>query len=368
MVNHTDDCGIKMINLKYKMMSLKIAWVKRILRDPTNTCPIMDESCKIPLDLLFKCNVKPQDVMYCFMKTIPRFWANVLTSWCEYNYKKVEQKSSHANEPLWFNSNIRIGKNTIYNKELCEKGVIYIQDLMHMGERFLTFDEILNKFKCKIPFTLYFGIIQAIPKIYKNDILSTKNIPSQLVDKLLYVEKVPKFVYNDMIKTNAPFPTKAFQKFENIFKTNMSQEYYTKAFEQLYKFTISTKLRDFQYRLLHNVLVTNEKLSKWGIQDNNLCTFCNNTPETIDHLMLTCPFSKIIWNHVFDTIAESSQCNVMLNDIEKMLGISDSILADFYNMICVTVKQYLYLCRCCNMVPRKHVAVEKIKARESQRN
>ena len=85
--------------------------------------------------------------------------------------------------------------------------------------------------------------------------------------------------------------------------------------------------------------------------------------------MLTCPFSKIIWNYVFDTLAESSQCNVMLNDIEKMLGISDSILADFYNMICVTVKQYLYLCRCCNMAPREHVAVEKIKeAREIEFN
>ena len=82
---------------------------------------------------------------------------------------------------------------------------------MHMGERFLTFDEILNKFKCKIPFTLYFGIIQAIPKIYKNDILSTKNIPSQLVDKLLYVEEVPKYVYNDMIKTNAPFLPKLYR-------------------------------------------------------------------------------------------------------------------------------------------------------------
>ena len=50
---------------------------ERIIRDPTKMCPIVDESCKIPLELLFKCSTKPKDVMYCFMKTIPSIYSNI---------------------------------------------------------------------------------------------------------------------------------------------------------------------------------------------------------------------------------------------------------------------------------------------------
>ena len=32
-----------------------------------------------------------------------------------------------------------------------------------------------------------------------------------------------------------------------------------------------------------------------GLQDDDTCSLCNQLPETIDHLLLVCPFSREVW-------------------------------------------------------------------------
>ena len=63
-------------------------------------------------------------------------------------------------------------------------------------------------------------------------------------------------------------------------------------FNTMYSCTKSTKLRDFEYRVLHSALVTDDKLSMWGIINDESCSFCHNAPETIIHLLIECETSK----------------------------------------------------------------------------
>ena len=46
------------------------------------------------------------------------------------------------------------------------------------------------------------------------------------------------------------------------------------AFANINHITISIKLRNFQYKLLHRVLALNPFLNKIGIVGDNKCTFC----------------------------------------------------------------------------------------------
>jgi hypothetical protein len=38
-----------------------------------------------------------------------------------------------------------------------------------------------------------------------------------------------------------------------------------------------TKLQDFQYKLVHRILITNSFLYKCGLKETELCTFCTET-------------------------------------------------------------------------------------------
>ena len=38
--------------------------------------------------------------------------------------------------------------------------------------------------------------------------------------------------------------------------------------------TIETKIREFHYKVLNNIVFTNERLFRWGLSDSPLCTFC----------------------------------------------------------------------------------------------
>ena len=64
--------------------------------------------------------------------------------------------------------------------------------------------------------------------------------------------------------------------------------------------TKSTKLRNFQFKLLHRRIVTNSFLHKIGIKNRNNCSFCEVERETLFHLFWSCRvvqgFLKILEN------------------------------------------------------------------------
>ena len=57
-------------------------------------------------------------------------------------------------------------------------------------------------------------------------------------------------------------------------------------------------MRIFQYTIVNNILYLNKALYKMKIADIPLCTFCSQENETIEHIFLTCEYSKRLWKNV----------------------------------------------------------------------
>lgn len=129
----------------------------------------------------------------------------------------------------------------------------------------------------------------------------------------------------------------------------------------MYESTRNTKLKNFQFRLLHNSIITNVQLKNWNIKDSDMCTFCNSTPETMIHLMLNCDISRRIWEEIYNFIAQESGIRINLKKEEIILGIYEKSFQNFFNHINMTVKQYIYASRCLGKFPNARVAIEKIK-------
>ena len=60
------------------------------------------------------------------------------------------------------------------------------------------------------------------------------------------------------------------------------------SFNSICKSTKDNKLREFGYKILHRVLVTNKGLKKFKITNDDLCDQCK-TPDSLEHTFLQCP-------------------------------------------------------------------------------
>ena len=86
----------------------------------------------------------------------------------------------------------------------------------------------------------------------------------------------------------------AYNRWCKIFTNKVSLDIFTNCFMKLYKITNSTKLRDFQYRLLHKKIPSNLELHKWGVKKNDRCELCSEQ-DSIQHLLYYCDHVIDIW-------------------------------------------------------------------------
>ena len=87
---------------------------------------------------------------------------------------------------------------------------------------------------------------------------------------------------------------KRMTKSENLLKPILSKcqnldleidsSEFLKAFQDVNKLTNVVKLRSFQYRCLIGALVTNIHLKHYKITEDDTCTFCKESKETIMHM------------------------------------------------------------------------------------
>ena len=133
--------------------------------------------------------------------------------------------------------------------------------------------------------------------------VSEDDLISPKLSKIIHCpQKVVKCIYDTYISEVKTFPDKTFQKWKTKLNTNLSENDFLSFYNTVYSCTKSAELRDFQYRILNSILVTNEKLSRWVIITDESCSFCHSTPEWIMHLLRECEISKRLWIDVSEYI------------------------------------------------------------------
>jgi hypothetical protein len=61
-----------------------------------------------------------------------------------------------------------------------------------------------------------------------------------------------------------------------------------------------TKLKEFNFKLLHGILPCNKNLTNWKVKQNENCDICD-IPQDICHLIYLCPHVRLLWQK-FDNI------------------------------------------------------------------
>ena len=114
------------------------------------------------------------------------------------------------------------------------------------------------------------------------------------------LQKPSSILYRNTI-ANAEILNKLTEKCGKNWGIEINEEFTTKYKSNVIaipKVSISSKLRSFQYRLLTNAILTNNRLYYLGVKETQLCDFCKATIETCKHLFYDCPKIRPLWEYI----------------------------------------------------------------------
>ena len=58
-------------------------------------------------------------------------------------------------------------------------------------------------------------------------------------------------------------------------------------------------MKEFQFKLIHRIVVAKNALHRYGIEADDECLYCGEQ-DSIDHTLLNCRFVKIFVNNLID--------------------------------------------------------------------
>ena len=334
--------GANLVHLAHRDNSLKVSWIQIIETDEElanfayrKLAPKLGEN-------IWRCNLDKQDVNHMYQKL--DFWTDVLKAWCSINF------TPHVQQPrqqlIWNNSHIRIKNKPISWPRSITKGLMTIGQIFPDGKR-IKFDIAEEQYNLTIMEVN--SLISAIPAMWRKGIKEHAReeelIKQSLYDRLRHHPHITSKTYS-LLQQESPSLMDKCEKWELDLQENIEYSDYLNSFANVYKVTNITKMRSFQYRLLHRSIITNIHLCKWGKTLSNLCSFCNQQPETVLHLFIYCPKIKELWIGMelfMERFSSLPICfnvqNVLWNKLCKQAG-------HVKNAICLFVKQYIYRQRC----------------------
>ncbi len=102
------------------------------------------------------------------------------------------------------------------------------------------------------------------------------------VNRILLAKKTCKCVYDKFM-----YDTKRMNnelKCSNSLRIHMDDNLWKRVYTIYRECTLQSKLRSFQYKLLHRALPIRVELYRYGITYNELCVFCHLDRDTLEHL------------------------------------------------------------------------------------
>ena len=159
--------------------------------------------------------------------------------------------------------------------------------------------ELAITFNLKIPFTKYYGLVNAIPKNWKTILKNpTLNVTHDTTVNTLKTS----FIYSSLLNTIFVPPTAEAKILRHGFTENSIQKVYRMPFAV----TNEVKIIMFQYKVIHNMLPTRATLNLDGILESPICNLYNAEEQTLHHLLINCTLTIDLWM-LFETAGTKKQ-------------------------------------------------------------
>ena len=154
-------------------------------------------------------------------------------------------------------------------------------------------------------------------------------------------------VYQGLTERKATLPLKSQDKcMKEIVTAETTTVNWEKTYLLAFKCTKETKLREFQFKLLHRRIATNDYLCKIGLKQSDLCTFCGEETENLTHLFLRCKYSKSFWEEFSQWLAHNtSNTEGFVPSEAILLGIVTESKNLLLHHLIFLARHHIYTCK-----------------------
>ena len=125
--------------------------------------------------------------------------------------------------------------------------------------------------------------------------------------------------------------------------------------------TRETKFRVFQFKILHRRIATNDFPCKIGIKQVDFCSFCEETTETLVHLLWNCKYTQAFWKKHYLDVSKNWMSQKIVNRKDSVfppflcLGLVENVSNALLHHLLLIARQYIYTCKLKNSIPRLQV-------------
>jgi len=285
-------------------------------------------------------------------KDLSLFYTNVLNAWATFCGTKIDDnRTDILKQSLWNNIYIKIDIDKGYMQRLVKKGILLVSDLWDPTTGF-NWEWAKMKGLLEVDYMSWRGLISAIPAEWKRELKKNMHMPSQVHAPQRQIEISGKKININKIKTKQIYDLFIDRKFTAPTSQRRWQQIFSdisidweSAYCLIYKTTIDTKLRWFQYKILMNCLYLNKDLVRFKLQTSPLCSFCQSNNETIEHIFVYCKDSATLYLDITNWL---KPYNIKLPELTSVLmvtGLHDNNNVILVNFILLLYKYFIYRCR-----------------------
>ena len=341
--------GLGLVDLKAKQTSLIVKWID-VVQHNSQIHAIMQDVLKpyAQTGMLWSANISENDCK--LLKIKSNYWYDVLKTWCKINFYEPQNKENVKKQQIWLNSNLKTKKELLWNVKAIQKGIISVEDLL-IGNELMSYKQLCDKYGKCVGWIEYAGMLSCIKDKW-GFFLRTDN----LIDKhknmleLIYSKNNVQKIYKQLTSSENAM-TDSARKWSKLLGTRYDWRIHQQSFKNLYKVTNIMKLRNFQFRLLHNIIFCNNVLYHWKLKDTQMCDFCKNEKQDIVHLMFSCSKIKPIWDRLAIDFKENHNIPVEINCQNVIYNLTHPKAGHVVNFCTLVAKFTIFRCKCEGSIP-----------------
>ena len=321
--------GMRMIDIQKQMFSFRLKWLGRLLNYAEENNETWKRMSFYWFDLLggiklmLNCNYSMCTLQIVKEKNIPTFYNEILQAWeliRIYNstgkYMDILNYTDNdvQNQIIWHNKYVLFDNHSLFYKDWYENDIVFFNDIGKNLVDHKTLKSVENVYSCfKTPKSKgnilfeYVKLKKAIPKMWINKKCNEEEIPIQNKTLLL-----PTLTVNGKTKNISELNSKTFyrlilSKMNSLSSTNSCCLFWEHKlgvdvdWQTVFKSNLvdikENKLREFNVKILYNLLPVRRNLYKWGVTKDGFCLHCN-VEEDIVHAFITCEMNTAFLNHV----------------------------------------------------------------------
>ena len=296
--------GMKDIDIKAKLESLQIQWVKRLTNNNFHSWKIIPNVLlkDVGRVSLFHSNLALSDACKLKIDNYPEFYKTIIDLWIRISATDPQSEHDILSQALWNNKYILIKRKPIFFLEFYQESINIINDLIDDDRGFFSCSRLKEKYELdKGLYFKYAGLWQALPSNWRKFL---KKCRTASISNLSFSTNVQlgqtsveldnlqaKTVYEKLIQPIKRNPT-AQRTMEALLQESNIE--WSLVYTLPRKMKIDTSIPIFQYKILNNTFYLNNRLYKMTIAESPLCLLRRNDTETILHFFCHCSIAQYL--------------------------------------------------------------------------